>query len=248
MEKKDQRKRAVVVVPEVKLSFPLAVLPPAYIVPRLSYTPRKPSPQKTIDIRRSTPVFSPRKTITFIPSPTLPPVVTPRGLPSRFLTTPRYDKSDISIPDMILYSSPLPICSPRYDESAKKNSSICEQIKSLTSAIKPSPLRREIERGITGIVSHETFERMLEVYESHQMYYERKFEEGCPSVIASLNELEMWFSSIAEPQPVYSGRYYEEDMNSWRERENERKTYGISAYCNIDIKHHILPLSARDIR
>jgi len=68
-----------------------------------------------------------------------------------------------------------------------------------------------------------TFFKCLDVYENNQDFY--------VDSISELIELEKWFSKISEP--------YSRDQD-WVKRENNRKVYGVSDYCDTEIRKLLL--------
>lgn len=97
---------------------------------------------------------------------------------------------------------------------------IAENIKCINSSKKSAPMPL-VNAGIKpGMV---LFLQCLDIYENNQSYYSDDINE--------LIKLEQWFSSIPEP---YSNE------NEWIERENNRKKYGISDYCDEEIRKRLL--------
>jgi hypothetical protein len=67
------------------------------------------------------------------------------------------------------------------------------------------------------------FYQCLDIYENNQMHFEGNIPE--------LTKLEKWFCSIKEPN---------DGTKEWIKRERNRKRYGISDYCDKEIRKLLL--------
>ena len=105
--------------------------------------------------------------------------------------------------------------------SVKEGKVIAGSIRDINSKQKPEPLPLTICSNKPDLI---TFFKCLDVYENNQSYYSDNIEE--------LIKLEKWFSKISEP--------YSRDPE-WATRENNRKVFGISDYCDEDIRKFLLP-------
>jgi len=106
---------------------------------------------------------------------------------------------------------------PKEIENGK---AISENIRNINSNIISEPLET-INPGLKPDLV--TYLECLDIYENNQKCYQDNFGE--------LVTLEKWFSSI--PEPYSPGK-------DWTSRENNRKRYGISDYCNTAIRKRLL--------
>jgi hypothetical protein len=88
---------------------------------------------------------------------------------------------------------------------------------------------------VGGKVSVTVFEEALSIYENNQVYYQDRIDDhsiSIDAIKAGLTELERWFANIPEPKPV-------DDVEAWREREIQRQTKGLTAYCDPELHKYI---------
>jgi len=105
--------------------------------------------------------------------------------------------------------------------AVKEGKLIAGSIRDANSKQKPEPLPLTKCGNKPDLI---TFFKCLDVYENNQSYYSDNIEE--------LIKLEKWFNKISEP--------YSRDPG-WVNRENNRKIFGISDYCDSDVRKLLLP-------
>ena len=92
---------------------------------------------------------------------------------------------------------------------------------------------------IQGRVTAVQFEDLLNIYENNQVFYQDRLDDkqiSLPDIEQGLTQLEHWFMRIIEPVPT-------NDVESWKQREQNKTLKGYSAYCDPELYKHIVPAS-----
>lgn len=123
-------------------------------------------------------------------------------------------------------------------EMAKLGWDICDEIKSNNKGREEKSLPA-INIGITGVVTMDTFNNCLNLYEKYQDNYKSDISNS--NTISLLEFLEDWFCKIVEPKPKHL-----DEMDEWNKREYSR-IKGLSDYCHPVVKEVLILKKARSI-
>lgn len=126
----------------------------------------------------------------------------------------------------------------KYDFMAQKMRSIASGTLNLQKHFR-NELKELVQ--ISGYVNEECFEKVLEIYENNQVFYQEKLEDGEMSVDMAkekLTELERWFVCIIEPKPKSNS-----EVPDWILREEYKLNTGYSSYCDKELYCYITPIS-----
>lgn len=118
-------------------------------------------------------------------------------------------------------------------------------VKVPTSKVKTKHLTKfEQLPDVKGVVSREIFEKMLEIYENNQVFYQDKLEEGIlhiSIVKQGLTKLEHWFAMILEPVDS-------EDVDDWLARESYKIEKRVTIFCDEHLAKYCDPIPDKIIR
>jgi len=95
---------------------------------------------------------------------------------------------------------------------------------------------------LTGLVSQEKWEEVLQIYENNQVYYQECFQQRemkREQANQKFTLLEQWFMLIIEPLPSTGSK---EDYEAWKNRELNKLKTGHSEYCDSEIYPFLGPL------
>lgn len=188
--------------------------------------------------------ITPIGTIAMVPTCDKRPPPTPRRLPqtpNRNLTLRVIDEHTgmIKIDPLLTAAIYLDCTKPEdqdYNHVAERMRGITQTTTILQKQYKNSfqPLV-----GISGRTTVDTFERVLAIYENNQVYYQDRLDDKTltlEQIRQGLNTLERWLACIIEPKPRDN-----DDIESWREREDMKINKGVTGHCDPDLYQYIYP-------
>lgn len=129
------------------------------------------------------------------------------------------------------------------DRDGKNYNYVSERMKSISETTLNLQKRynnelRELVQ-ISGKVDEKTFEKVLEIYENNQVFYQDKMDNNeidHSTLCEKLTELEHWFICVIEPKPKDKI-----GITDWIEREKYKLLTGYSKYCDTELYEYIRP-------